>query len=157
MKILVSPYSKPMRNGKENPKNFPYWEKVISLLIDANHSVTQVGASGERRIKDDTISPSLSYSFDYSMKELAGMLKEFDTFISVDNFFHHFAHYYDFYGIVLFSRSDPAIYGYPENINLLKDKKFLRKDQFGLWESCDYIQEAFVNPEYVIKAVEKFN
>lgn len=53
-------------------------------------------------------------------------------------------------GIVLFAKSDPEIFGYPENINLLKDKKYLRWDQFGPWEATDFVEEAFFKPDRVM-------
>lgn len=124
------------------------WSKVISLLLADNHEVIQVGITGEKILHD--------YIFDAPLDKLKDLLYSSDTFISVDNFFPHFAHYYNFRGVVIFSRSAPQIYGYPENLNLLKDLKYLRHDQFGLWESCDPIPESFVEPELVIKAVNTF-
>ena len=58
-------------------------------------------------------------------------------------------------GIVLFGQSDPAHFGYPTNINLLKDKKYLRKEQFLFWwhESVAFRADAFVGPEVVVKTL----
>jgi ADP-heptose:LPS heptosyltransferase len=47
--------------------------------------------------------------------------------------------------IVLFSKSDPDIFGYPHNINLLKDKELLRPDQYRVWSQCMYDPNAFVD------------
>jgi hypothetical protein len=53
-------------------------------------------------------------------------------------------------GIVLWSVSDPNIYGHPENINLLKDRSYLAKNQFLWWDFVEYNADAFVSPEEVI-------
>ena len=42
--IIISPYSKPLRNGLNNPKNYPYWKELISLI---NEEIIQVGVDGE--------------------------------------------------------------------------------------------------------------
>ena len=30
--ILIAPYSKPLRTGGNNPKNYPYWKELISQI-----------------------------------------------------------------------------------------------------------------------------
>jgi hypothetical protein len=54
---------------------------------------------------------------------------------------------------VLFSISDPLIFGHPENLNLLRDRKFLRPRQFDLYYINQYNQEAFVTPPEVLQAL----
>ena len=133
---------------KDNPKNYPFWEDVVKLLRSKGYYVIQVGVSGELQIGANEV------RYDLSLKDLKKLLDEVDTWASVDNFFNHFATYYKKRGVVVFGRSDPKIYGYPVNINLLKDKKFLRTDQFGLWESLDFKQDVFVEPYMVVSAIE---
>jgi len=85
------------------------------------------------------------------LSKLKDFASDMDTFISVDNFFPHFCNHYNLKsGIVIFSKSDPKIFGYKQNKNLLKDVKYLRPDQFGLWDSCNYEQDAFVLPQQII-------
>lgn len=153
MKIIISPYSKQLREkSTPHPKNFPHWEKLISILQEAGHQIIQVGVNGEKELVPDV-------RFGLSSKELIELMEGADLFISVENFFPHMVHY-NFKGrkggIVLFGKSDPEIFGYPENRNLLKDKKYLRWDQFGPWEDTEYIEEAFVSPEVVAQNVENF-
>jgi hypothetical protein len=57
---------------------------------------------------------------------------------------------------VIWSQSNPLIFGHEENINLLKDKKYLRKEQFYLWEQCEYNKDAFVEPTTVLKHIKQF-
>jgi len=153
MKIIISPFSKQLREkDTPHPKNYPYWQPLISLLLADNHEVIQVGALGERQLASAT-------QFGLSSKELIELMRGADMFISVENFFPHMVHF-NFKGlkngIVLFGKSDPEIFGYPENKNLLKSENFLRWDQFGPWEDTDFVEQAFVSPEEVRKVVESF-
>lgn len=153
--ILISPFAKKMRdrlpNGNEkiNPKNYPFWDDVVRVLQKKNYHVIQIGVKGESAIGADEIKHNLS------LQELQKLLNSCDSWIAVDTFFQHFATYYGKKGVVIFSKSDPNIFGYDQNINLLKDRKNLRPDQFGLWESVDFNINDFVEPNAVIDAVEK--
>jgi hypothetical protein len=77
------------------------------------------------------------------------------TWIGVDSFFQHFCWDLGKPGIVIWGQSDPNIFGHPENINLLKDRKYLREKQFWLWEQAEYNEEAFVLPVAVLKHLNK--
>jgi ADP-heptose:LPS heptosyltransferase len=148
MRIIISPYSQKLRNGKDNPKNYPYWQQLIELLHE--HELIQIGVHGEEKLVEDC-------RFNLSFKELRELIKEVDFFISTDNFFQHFCHHYNKHGIVIWGQSDPLIFGYEHNINLLKDRKYLREKQFWLWEQCEYKIEVFVTPEEIIKKISYFS
>jgi ADP-heptose:LPS heptosyltransferase len=148
MKIIISPYSRGMRNGKKNPKNFPYWKETCMLLLAAGHELIQVGVEGEEMLVSD-------FRKGLSLDKLKQLINECDTWISVDNFFNHLANHTDKKGIVIFGMSDPRIYGYPQNINLLKDRKYLREKQYDIWEMMTFDENVFVKPEAVLKAVNK--
>jgi len=83
------------------------------------------------------------YQFNLSLKSLYDLSKSSDLFISVDNFYPHFCNMYNMYGIVIFGKSDPDIFGYPKNINILKDRKYLRSNQFDIWEHDEFDANAF--------------
>jgi len=55
--------------------------------------------------------------------------------------------------VVLWSVSDPLIYGHSENINLLKDRSYLAQNQFLWWDFTEYNPDAFLKPEEVIKYI----
>jgi hypothetical protein len=142
MTIIISPYAQKLRNGKTNPKNYPYWKELISEIKEP---IIQVGVEGEEQLVDD-------FRKNLLLSELKSLvLNECRTWISVDSFFQHFCWDIKKYGIVIFGQSDPLIFGHPENKNLLKDRKYLRKEQFWLWEQCDYNAEAFVYPKEVLR------
>jgi len=139
--IIISPFSKTLRNGKTNPKNYPYWKELIRLI---DEPIVQVGIDGEEQLVDD-------FRKNLSLDELGSLVNQCRTWISCDSFFQHFAWDKQKYGIVLWSVSDPNIFGHPENINLLKDRKYLVQNQFLWWEHTEYDATKFVEPEVVLK------
>lgn len=142
--ICISPYSKAMRNGENNPKNYPYWPELIDLLHRQGLQVLQVGVEGERQL------PGVDKAlFNLPLVDLRCQLQDCITFISVDNFLPHFAHYYKIYGIVLWGQSNPEIFGYTEHVNLFAHKRFFRDDQFDIWEKASFQTQAFVKPSVV--------
>lgn len=143
--IIISPYSKFMRNGEKHPKNYPHWEEVINKVKEP---VIQVGIEGEFQLVND-------FRKNLPLSELAILVKECKTWMSCDSFFQHFCWDLGKPGVVIFGQSDPNIFGHPENINLLKDRKYLREKQFWLWEQAEYKEEAFVSPDTVIEALKK--
>lgn len=150
MKILVHCWAQKMReNAKSpvNPKNYPYWKELIEILQQNGHTITQLGLDYEVKLVEDF--RTLNY------QQLKEILKEYDTWIAIDSFLPHLAWIQKVPGIVLFGPSNPSIFGHTQNINLYKNKKHFRPDQFGIWEECDYNKNAFVKPDEVIKALKK--
>ena len=142
--IVISPYSKKLRNGKENPKNYPYWEELIAWIqINVGFDIVQVGVEGETKLVDDC-------RFNLSLIELRNLINECQTWISCDSMFQHLAWSEGKQGIVLWSVSDPLIYGHPENINLLKNRSYLVQNQFLWWDSYEFNPDAFVKPKEVV-------
>jgi ADP-heptose:LPS heptosyltransferase len=162
--VLISPFASALRNGKDSPKNFPHWKELVGMLLD-EYNVIQIGASKDSPIippfKSDLHSfatgqlPDFQFVQNAPLPQIRQMIKDTDTWISVDSFLQHMNEYYDRKkGIVIWSQSDPRIFGYKHNVNLLKDRKYLRDKQFWLWEQCEYNADAFVTAEEVFKAVK---
>ena len=150
--VLFSLFSKLTHATKKpSPKSYPLNEavKLIKLLKEKEIFTVQIGISEEPDIEANIRYNNLSFI------ELKELLNKIDVWCACDNFWSHFAHYYDpnKKGIVIFSQSDPKLFGYFSNINLLKDKKYLRpgKEQYQYWEQTSYIFEAFINPEVIIE------
>ena len=155
MKILISPYSQKLPENKPNPKNYPYWEEVIKLIKGklSDAEIIQIGVKEEIVLNGIT-----KIAHNLSQPELLELAKTCNAWISVDNFFQHFCTYYNIAnGIVLFGQSDPYHFGYNTNTNLLKDRKYLRQEQFLYWwhESVKYNPDAFVDAETVAKTLFK--
>ena len=141
--IIISPYAKALRNGKTNAKNYPYWKELIRLI---DKPIVQVGIEGEEQLVDD-------FRKNLSLNELGKLVDQCKTWISCDSFFQHFSWDKQKYGIVLWSVSDPLIFGHPENINLLKDRNNLVENQFLWWENTEHDAKKFVSPEIVIESL----
>lgn len=144
--IIISPFSKKLRNGKNNPKNYPYWKEIIALI---DEPIVQVGVEGEEQLVPD-------FRKNLSLNELAELVKECRTWISVDSFFQHFCWDLGKPGIVIWGQSDPKIFGHPENINILKDRSYLRSKQFWLWEQCEYRDDCWAPPEVIIQETTNY-
>jgi len=141
--IIIAPYAQKLKNGKTNPKNYGYWPELISLI---NEPIVQVGVSGEIKLTKD-------FRENLSIAELRQLINECRTWIAVDSFFQHLAWDCGKPGIVLWSVSDPLIYGHPENINLLKDRSTLAENQFLWWDFVEHDSNKFMLPKDVIKYV----
>lgn len=87
------------------------------------------------------------------LKEIAALLKECAYFITVDSFLQHLAQHVGRAGVVLWSKSDPLIFGYPENLNLLKDRRCLRRQQFRIWEEESYDPDTFLPVGDVVQRI----
>jgi ADP-heptose:LPS heptosyltransferase len=143
--IIISPFAKPLRTGKENPKNYPYWEELIQK-IPKSIQVIQIGVEGEKQLVED-------FRKNLPISELVKLLTQCKTWIGVDSFFQHLAWHCEKKGIVLWSVSDPNIFGHPENINLLKSRDYLTTNQFLWWEATEHNPDAFVKPDEVIEFI----
>lgn len=139
--IIISPYAKRLINGKQNPKNYPYWKELIAQI---DEPIIQVGVIGEKQLVND-------FRMNLSLNELRKLIRECRTWISCDSFFQHLAWDEGKPGVVLWGPSDPLIFGHPENINLLKARSHLVANQFLWWESTEHKNERFVEPHEVLK------
>lgn len=146
--IIISPYSSAQPNGVVNAKNYPWWNELVCLLKNNEYSVIQINPGYEPLLSGvDSVKMGLN------MNQLKDELMQVDTWISVDNFFQHFAHYHKKYGYVLWGKSDPFIFGYPENTNILKNKQYLRPNQFLWWREETHDENVFVKPEEVMNII----
>lgn len=162
MKILISPYAKRLRWDikTDNPKNFPYWSELVSMLLDRGIDIIQIGGTEDKKIEYKVTHHDHIGSFEFrqnlKLKEIAALVKECDIWISVDSFLQHLCAANKLKrGIVIFSKSDPKIFGYPFNRNLLKDRKYLREHQMWMWEQEPYDKDAFVTADEVFDTVLK--
>lgn len=147
MMVVISPYAKKLISGKRNPKNYAYWGELLQLIPKDVH-IVQVGIDGEDQLVDD-------FRVNLPVAELRKLLRECDTWISCDSFFQHLGWDEGKRGIVLWSVSDPLIFGHPENINLLKDRSNLAENQFLWWEYVEHRSDRFVDPQEVFSALSE--
>jgi ADP-heptose:LPS heptosyltransferase len=138
--IVIAPYAKQCMNGRKSPKNYPHWQKIIEQVSEP---IIQVGVEGEEQLVPD-------FRKNLSVSELRKLLRECRIWVSCDSFVQHLGWDEGKQGIVLWSVSDPLIFGHPENINLLKSRDYLRENQFLWWEDVPYNEDAFVDAKVVI-------
>jgi len=141
--ILIAPFAKPLMNGKTNPKNYPYWKELLALISE---EIVQVGVDGEEQIAPKFLK-------NLPVARLRELIAECRIWIGCDSFFQHLAWDCQKPGVVLWSVSDPLIYGHPENTNLLKSRDYLVQNQFLWWDFTEYNPDAFLKPEEVIKYI----
>ena len=148
--IIISPYSKVLPNNQKNPKNYPYFKELVNKLRAKNFHIIQIGIEGEELIDADQI------KFNLPIKEIVQRINDSFCWISVDNAINHIASIYtNKRGIVIFGKSDPNIFGYSQNINLLKNRCYLRKYQFSPWTDEQYNEEVFVSNTEIFKALDQ--
>lgn len=144
MRIIIQPFAKPLTNGLRNAKNYPYWDELLRDPIFRGHEIIQIGYHGERTLVKNC-------KFGEKLSTIVELIQSAHAFISIDSFLPHMAHNYNKRGLVIFSKSDPLIFGYPENMNILVDRNRLRPDQFGNWEYCPFDEAAFFKPDQIAK------
>ena len=148
--IVISPWSRSFEETL-NAKNYPYWQEVVDGIKQRNIEIVQVGVAGEEKLKNVD-----RYEFNQPFEHLEKLLQICDIWIGIDNFFQHFNHATkQKRGIVLWGKSNPKIFGYSYNLNLLRAERFLRHDQFGLWQTEKYVPEAFVRSTLVLSCVDR--
>lgn len=143
--VLISPWSKKLLNGNLSPKcpKTEWWKELISLI---EYPIIQIGVDGEKQLVDD-------FRKNLSLSSLKQLVLNCHTWIAVDSFFQHFCWELKKPGIVIFGQSNPKIFGHSENINLLKDEKYLMHNQFLFWDLVSYRDEVFIEPKEVIKYI----
>ena len=142
--IIIAPYAKALHNGKNNPKNYPWFKELIELIKAKGESIVQVGVEGEAALVPD-------FRANLPINELRSLLQECRTWVGVDSFFQHLAWDEKKPGIVLWSVSDPLIFGHSENTNLLKDRGNLAANQFLWWDFIEHKNDRFIKPSEVFK------
>ena len=146
--ILISPYSKKLISGQRNPKNYPYWNELVKSLN--KYDVIQIGVKGEEKIKGVK-----TFKQDLPLVSIKKLIEDCVIWISSDNFLPHLAHHIRKPGVVIFGVSDPDIFGYPENLNILKDRKYLRENQFLMYDDCIYNSKVFLKADIISNEIKK--
>lgn len=148
--ILIQPFTRPNRHGGMGAKQFAHFPELAAILNYTGWHTIQIGVQGEADIGCNEFHKNQNFT------QIIALLKRCDIWLSIDSFLQHAAHSINKQGVVIWSVSDPEIFGYKENINLLKDRKYLRKNQFNIWFDEPYNEDAFVSYMDVLKEIEKF-
>jgi hypothetical protein len=147
--LLISPHAAPIATGR-NPKDYPYWGNLIEKMKAEGWTVWQIG------INNEPVYPGVDKYYDgLNYRELEDLARQATVWVSVDNFFHHFCTVKGIMGVVIFGISDPNIFGHPTHFNLLKDRKYLRGNQYNMWVEAERNPDAFLPSEEVIAVIKK--
>jgi len=150
-KILLHPYAARLPEYQQvNPKNYHRWPEVVAQLNAAGYEVVQVGVKGEARVEGVG-----QFIVGWPLNRLHEIVAACASWVAVDSFFPHFVHVEcgGKPGVVVWGQSNPDHWGHPQNINLLKDRRYLREWQFQSWWAAQFNPEAFVEPHVVVEAV----
>lgn len=148
--ILFAPFAARCHslNGNPSPKDYPF-AKELCRLLENNDEIIQVGGDTDEQIAKD-------FRKNLSFREVGNLIRESKTGICVDSYLQHYYWFLNRKAIVLWGISDPIIFGHKMHLNLLKDRKYLRPNQFDLYYSNEYNTEAFVAPNEVMKALREW-
>lgn len=151
--ILLSCFSKPMGNGTWSAKSptIDWWNKLIYLLKNDNFIVNQLGQGGEVKLENVD-----NHLWNIDIWDIEKYVDSCLVWVAPDHFLQHLVQNFKNKkrGIVIWSKSDPEIFGYKDNINLLKDRKNLRQFQFEMWEKCKFDENSFVSADDVFEVIK---
>ena len=146
--VVIAPSAKVQPDGRRNPKDWDKWASLVGALrVTAPEArIIQVGVTGDTQYVEDV-------RFNLPLSELEALIDSCTTWVSLDSFFQHLAWSRGVPGTVVFTQSDPRIFGHKENVNVLRDPKYLRAKQFWLWTQSYYMAEASPDIGQVLNGV----
>lgn len=154
-RILIHPEAKSCKDGSISPKNYPYFNELIEKIKNnfKDIEINQLGNS-----KDKKLNQINNYYFDIDLQDIENLIDEHDLWISIDSFLPHYCDCYKLKnGIVIYTVSNPDIFGYKSNINLIKNKKFIRNRNkiFIYYNKEDYNENAFIDYNKIYEKIQE--
>lgn len=150
MLILYAPFARKLRGTNEpSPKDYPWNQELVGLLSHENQ-IVQVGGNDDKQVVQD-------FRKNLAFDQVSELIHSCETAICVDSYLQHHCWFLDKKAIVLWGISDPLIFGHSMHLNLLKDRNFLRPNQFDLYYTNEYKPEAFVTPKEVMENLDVFS
>lgn len=140
--LVISPYSQ----TRNHAKSYPHWDELIPLLKKKWNRIIQIGVNGE-----PPLSGVSEVMYNLPLSQIEKLISECHTWIGVDNFLQHLNNsmVVPVKGTVLWGVSDPKMFGYKYNLNILRDRDFLRPNQIDMWKGVAQVPESFEKPEVV--------
>lgn len=147
--IIIFPYPADLPSGEVNPKTFPYWKQFVEIANKEGYEVIQVSPLTALKIEGVKIVTGFLPS-----EAIINLVRKSEFYVTVDSFAQHLLNPF-ISGYVIWAFSDPAIFGYRNNVNIIKSDKYLRKEQFKNWESIPNYEEAYFKAEEVWDIIKK--
>jgi len=155
LKVLIHSQAKSCKDGSVSPKDYPYFDELIEKIKNnfENVEINQLGSP-----KDKKLNKINNYYFDVNLQDIKNLINEHDLWISVDSFLPHYCNCYNLKnGFVIYTVSDPLIFGYKNNINLIKDRKYIRdrKIIFIYYKKEDFNKNAFIDYNMIFEKIKE--
>lgn len=153
-KVLVAPFSKPIpvENGwGASPKDYPWWTDLISILNQTGlYEFHQLSIREQPRIAG-----MAQYHDNLPYGKIVELINDCDFFISIDTFLPHIAQLYKKRGFVIWGMGHPRFFGYMQNINILKDEKYVRPNDhtWGVWIDVKPQLECWHTPDIIANII----
>jgi len=139
-------------NGDDNPKAWPVSHVEALMNLAPEHDYRIVGAEGSAILQNPKITAVKG-----TRKELLDYIdKNVDLVIAIDSWIQHLVALNTSKPmIVLFSRSNPEIFGHKRSgvINLFESEDYFRSEPFYSWIGERVMPEALVSPEQVARSI----
>jgi len=131
-----------------HPKTYPFWEELV-VELEKIQPVVQLVRAGDKDLVADVRRT-------YSPVDMAELMTQCSCWVSIDTFIPKFSRFFNKRGVVIFGPTDPLVFGFPENINLLKDRSYIRPDPDAPWGDDEVNDpEKFVSVDVVVNAVKE--
>ena len=143
--FYIHPFTHPV-------KMYPYWTYLSILLKEKGHIVKQLKFLNEPAVNNVEIVDNPSHI------KIVELLKDKNSYlISNDSFIPHLLNYHlpNKKSFVLFGVTDPKIYGYSQNINILKSNNFLLPNQFLNLDKLKSDKNIWPEPIFILEIIEK--
>lgn len=147
--ITIFPYPADLPDGNINPKCYPYWKEFVAIANKEGYEVIQVSPLTALKIEGVKLLTGFLPS-----EAIINLAKKSEFYVTVDSFAQHLLNPF-IRGYVIWGFSDPNIFGYKNNVNILKSEKYLRREQFKSWQYDPNYKEAYLKAEEVWDIIKK--
>lgn len=158
-RVVVAPYSRLLKNGAPNPKNWPIWSDLLRAMRKQKtmYYFIQIGSPHEMSIGAD------EFCTDLSWPGLVELLQTADLFLSVDSFLPHAVNALredigkDIPGVVIWTITPPELFGYPQFSNVqVKDPTVAEFPLAPMEQIAEHTKEVRApSVELVLSAIKK--
>lgn len=151
IKVLIHSCAKKLKDGSKNPKDYIYFNELIEKLKNGIEiiEINQLGIKSNEKLNGID-----NYFFDVELIDIKNLINEHNIWIAVDSFLPHYCNCYDLKpGIVIYTISDLKIFGYEQNLNLLKSREYI-KQNFNYYKKEDFKEESHIDHEVIFKNIK---
>lgn len=151
--LHLNPEKKPDQRFPKNAKHYnpKSWQFIINTLKNEYNFIQLV--SGVEEVYSDAI-----VKRDMSFDQIAELCKSSALILTIDSFLPHLCNFYkiDTPVIVIWTKNNPDVFGYPNHIHLFKDRKYFRVESiWGRWDAEEYKDIYCLEPQIVVDKIRE--